>query len=161
MAETYTVSLNSIIEEFALEKIYVPENIDEIVISKKEVNRPGLQLAGFFDHFEPRRIQIIGKVEYHYLLNLELDFRQSAVDSFFNKNIACLIITSGLNIFPEIEAAARKYNTPLLRTNDITSNFMGGLISSLNVSLAERMTRHGVFVECYGEGILKIGRAHV
>ena len=161
MAETYTVSLNSIIEEFALEKIYVPENIDEIVISKKEVNRPGLQLAGFFDHFEPRRIQIIGKVEYHYLLNLELDFRQSAVDSFFNKNIACLIITSGLNIFPEIEAAARKYYTPLLRTNDITSNFMGGLISSLNVSLAERMTRHGVFVECYGEGILMLGDSGV
>ena len=67
--EKYTIALTSIIKEFGLETIYLPENIDEILIEKREVNRPGLQLIGFFDHYDPGRIQIIGKVEYHYLQN--------------------------------------------------------------------------------------------
>ena len=157
MSEKYTVSLNSVIEEFQLEKIFAPENIDDIVIEKKEVNRPGLPLAGFFDHFDPLRIQIIGKVEYHYLLQCEPDERKQAVDTFFSKNIVCVVITSGLEVFDEITESAKKYNVPVLRTNDTTSNFMANLIASLNVSLAERMTRHGVFVEVYGEGILMLG----
>lgn len=157
MGETYTVSLSSIIDEFSLEKIYVPDTLDSIVISKKEVNRPGLQLAGFFDHFEPKRIQVVGKVEYHYLLNLTAEQRKKAVEDLFSKEIVCLVITSGLQVFEEICDVAKKYDIPVLRTNDTTSNFIGGLIASLNVSLAERMTRHGVFVECYGEGILMLG----
>ena len=157
MSEKYTVSLNSVIEEFQLEKIFAPENIDDIVIEKKEVNRPGLPLAGFFDHFDPLRIQIIGKVEYHYLIQCEPDERKQAVDTFFSKNIVCVVITSGLEVFDEITESAKKYNVPVLRTNDTTSNFMANLIASLNVSLAERMTRHGVFVEVYGEGILMLG----
>ncbi len=157
MSEKYTVSLNSVIEEFQLEKIFAPENIDDIVIEKKEVNRPGLPLAGFFDHFDPLRIQIIGKVEYHYLLQCEPVERKQAVDTFFSKNIVCVVITSGLEVFDEITESAKKYNVPVLRTNDTTSNFMANLIASLNVSLAERMTRHGVFVEVYGEGILMLG----
>ena len=157
MSEKYTVSLNSVIEEFQLEKIFAPENIDDIVIEKKEVNRPGLPLAGFFDHFDPLRIQIIGKVEYHYLLQCKPDERKQAVDTFFSKNIVCVVITSGLEVFDEITESAKKYNVPVLRTNDTTSNFMANLIASLNVSLAERMTRHGVFVEVYGEGILMLG----
>ncbi len=157
MGETYTVSLSSIIDEFSLEKIYVPDNLDDIVISKKEVNRPGLQLAGFFDHFEPKRIQVIGKVEYHYLLNLTSEQRRNAVEGLLSKEIVCLVITSGLQVYDEIYDVAKKYDIPVLRTNDTTSNFIGSLIASLNVSLAERMTRHGVFVECYGEGILMLG----
>lgn len=74
-----------------------------------------------------------------------------------SKHIAALVVTSGLDVFDEFIVASEKYGTPVLRTNDTTSNFMGGLIASLNVSLAERMTRHGVFVECYGEGILMLG----
>ena len=157
MSETYTVSLNSIIDEFALEKIFTPDNIDSIVIEKKEVNRPGLQLTGFFDHFDPLRIQIVGKVEYHYLLNLSPQKRLEAIEGLLSKHIVCLVITSGLEVFDEFYETAKKYNTPVLRTTDTTSNFMGSLIASLCVSLAERMTRHGVFVECYGEGILMLG----
>ena len=157
MAEEYTVSLASIIKEFQLEEIYLPCDAETILISKKEVNRPGLQLAGFFDHFEPKRIQMIGKVEYHYLTGLTPEQRKQAMETFFSKEIVALVISSGLEVFPEITDAAKLYNTPVLRTNDTTSNFMGSLISSLNVSLAERITRHGVFVECYGEGILMLG----
>ena len=157
MSETYTVSLESVIDEFQLEKIYYPEKPSPIMLDRKEVNRPGLQLAGFFDHFDPLRIQIVGKVEYHYLLGLTPPKRKVAIDTFMSKHIAALIITSGLDVFDEFRLAAEKFETPVLRTQDTTSNFMGGLIASLNVSLADRMTRHGVLVECYGEGILMLG----
>ena len=157
MSETYTVSLESVIDEFQLEKIYYPEKPSPIMLDRKEVNRPGLQLAGFFDHFDPLRIQIVGKVEYHYLLGLTPPQRKVAIDPFMSKHIAALIITSGLDVFDEFRLAAEKFETPVLRTQDTTSNFMGGLIASLNVSLADRMTRHGVLVECYGEGILMLG----
>ena len=157
MSETYTVSLESVIDEFQLEKIHYPEKPSPIMLDRKEVNRPGLQLAGFFDHFDPLRIQIVGKVEYHYLLGLTPPQRKVAIDTFMSKHIAALIITSGLDVFDEFRLAAEKFETPVLRTQDTTSNFMGGLIASLNVSLADRMTRHGVLVECYGEGILMLG----
>ena len=157
MSEEYSVPLQSIIDEFQLETIYMPENGGERAITKKEVNRPGLPLAGFFDHFEPKRIQIIGKVEFHYLKGLTHEERQKSMDNFFSKGIVALVVSSGLEVYDEIVESAKKYETPLLRTNDTTSNFMGSLIASLNVSLAERMTRHGVFVECYGEGILMLG----
>lgn len=157
MSETYTVSLESVIDELQLEKIYYPEKPSPILLDRKEVNRPGLQLAGFFDHFDPLRIQIVGKVEYHYLLGLTPPQRKVAIDTFMSKHIAALIITSGLDVFGEFRLAAEKFETPVLRTQDTTSNFMGSLIASLNVSLADRMTRHGVLVECYGEGILMLG----
>ena len=157
MSETYTVSLESVIDELQLEKIYYPEKPSPILLDRKEVNRPGLQLAGFFDHFDPLRIQIVGKVEYHYLLGLTPPQRKVAIDTFMSKHIAALIITSGLDVFDEFRLAAEKFETPVLRTQDTTSNFMGSLIASLNVSLADRMTRHGVLVECYGEGILMLG----
>ena len=157
MSETYTVSLESVIDELQLEKIYYPEKPSPILLDRKEVNRPGLQLAGFFDHFDPLRIQIVGKVEYHYLLGLTPPQRKVAIDTFMSKHITALIITSGLDVFDEFRLAAEKFETPVLRTHDTTSNFMGSLIASLNVSLADRMTRHGVLVECYGEGILMLG----
>ena len=96
-------------------------------------------------------------MEYHYLLGLTPPQRKVAIDTFMSKHIAALIITSGLDVFDEFRLAAEKFETPVLRTQDTTSNFMGSLIASLNVSLADRMTRHGVLVECYGEGILMLG----
>ena len=93
MAETYTVALDSLIEEFQLEKVYYPDKTEPILIEKKEVNRPGLQLAGFFDHFEPQRIQIVGKVEYHYLLGLTPKQRLVAIENFLGKRIVGLVIT--------------------------------------------------------------------
>ena len=157
MSEQYSIPLKSIIDEFQLEIIHMPENGEERLITKKEVNRPGLPLAGFFDHFENNRIQVIGKVEFHYLKGMTSEKRKEAMETFFSKDIVALIISSGLEVYTEIIEAAKLYNTPILRSQDTTSNIMGSLIASLSVSLAERITRHGVFVECYGEGILMLG----
>lgn len=155
--EKYSVSLANVVEELKLEKVYVPDNFDTIMVSKKEVNRPGLPLAGFFDHYDSERIQIMGKVEYHYLLDMEQSERKKRIMDFFEKGATALVISSSLEVFPEVIDAAKTYGIPVLRSGDTTSNVMGSLIASLNVSLAERMTRHGVFVECYGEGILILG----
>ncbi len=155
--EKYTIPLTSIIKELKLENIYVPENIDEILVEKKEVNRPGIQLTGFFDHYDNGRIQILGKVEHHYLMGLSDQERRIRIMDFFEKKAVAVVVSSNLEIFPELLEAAQKYETPLLRTLDTTSNFMGALIAYLNLVLAERMTRHGVLVECYGEGVLILG----
>ena len=152
--EQYSIPLTSVIDELKLEKVYVPENIDEILVTKKEVNRPGLQLVGFFDHFDNGRIQIMGKVEYHYLLELSAEERKKSLTDFFSHGVLAFVVSTGLDIFPELLEAAKENKTPILRSALTTSEIMGSLIASLNVHLAERMTRHGVFVECYGEGIL-------
>ncbi len=156
-SDVFSVSLRSLINEFQLEEIYSPENIEEIVVTRNEVNRPGLQLAGFFDHFEPSRIQIIGKVEYHYLCFMTPEQRYDSFKNFFEKKIVCLVFSSELEVFKEAIELAREYGIPILRTKVTTSHFMAALISSLGVSLAPRITRHGVLVEVYGEGVLILG----
>lgn len=155
--QNYSVTLQSLIDEFSLEKIYVPEHLDTIRVCINEVNRPGLQLAGFFDHFEPSRVQIIGKAEYHYLLEMTPEKRTESFTRFFNQNVVCVVFSSDLDVFPEAIACAEKVKTPILRTHSSTSHFIAALIASLNVSLAQRITRHGVLVEVYGEGLLILG----
>ena len=155
--EKYSIPLTSIIDELKLEKIYVPENINEIIVTKKEVNRPGLQLVGFFDHFDNGRIQIMGKVEYHYLLELSPKERKQSLSEFFSHGILAFVISTNLDVFPELLETAQEHKTPVLRSALTTSEIMGAMIASLNVHLAERITRHGVFVECYGEGVLILG----
>ncbi|MBR5527728.1 MAG: HPr(Ser) kinase/phosphatase [Clostridia bacterium] len=155
--QKYTVTLRSLIKEFSLEEVYVPENIEQIEVTTNEVNRPGLQLAGFFDHFEHSRVQIIGKAEYHFLLDMTHEQRLKSFSDFFAQNVVCVIFSSGLEIFEEAVECAKKYGTPVLRAEAGTSHLMAALIASLNVSLAPRITRHGVLVEVYGEGILILG----
>ena len=99
----------------------------------------------------------MGKVEYHYLLELSSEDRRKSLMEFFSHGVLAFVVSTNLDIFPELLEAAEKYKTPILRSALTTSEIMGALIASLNVSLAERMTRHGVFVECYGEGILILG----
>lgn len=155
--QKHKVALRNIIKEFSLEEIYAPDNINEIMVGINEVNRPGLQLAGFFDHFEPSRIQIVGKAEYHYLLNMTSEERKESLSKFFAQNVVCVVFSSGLNVFEETIECAKETGTPILRTNQSTSRFVAALISHLNVILAPRITRHGVLVEVYGEGILILG----
>ncbi|MBE6606035.1 MAG: HPr(Ser) kinase/phosphatase [Ruminococcaceae bacterium] len=158
---TYSIPLKSLIDEFLLEKIYVPENIDEILVHKTEVNRPGLQLHGFFDHFEPTRMQIIGRAEHKYLDMLDSESRSASLTNFFKTEPIAVIVSSDLDIFDELLEAAEYFEVPLLRTHERTSAFMAALIASLNVSLAPRITRHGVLVEVYGEGMLILGESGV
>lgn len=153
----YQVKLKDIADEFALEVITIPENYDDIYVRRSDVSRPGLPLAGFYSDFESGRIQMIGNMEHSYLDSLGSEKRYESLDNFMQHDVVAIVVTRGLEIFPELMELAKKHNTPLFRTSETTSDFMSSLISSLNVSLAERMTRHGVLVEVYGEGILILG----
>ena len=153
----YQVKLKDIANEFSLEVITVPENYDDIYVRRADVSRPGLPLAGFFDDFESGRIQMIGNMEHSYLDSLGSAGRYESIDKFMAHDVVAVVVTRGLEIFPELKELAEKHSTPLFRTAETTSDFMASLIASLNVSLAERITRHGVLVEVYGEGVLILG----
>ncbi len=160
MTDLYVV-LSKIIEEQKLEVISTPEGYRDIRVHVPEVNRPGLQLLGFFDYFDPERIQVIGKIEYTYLKKMDSDERYAALKSFFNLKPVAVVVTRSLEIFPEMALAAKENDVPLLRSTEVTSQFMSNLILSLNVSLAPMTTCHGVLVEVYGEGILLLGESGV
>lgn len=159
--DEYKIPLTKIIEEFDLEKIYEPNDLDSVLVSSSDINRPGLQMVGFFDYFDNNRIQIMGKVEFTYLEQFHADKRAEKIEQLMSQKIPALILTRGLQIFPEMIELAEKYNVPLLRSESGTSAFMSALIAYLNVQLAPRRTRHGVLVEVYGEGILILGESGV
>ena len=160
MASNYSVNFSKIIKEFNLEKIWAPDDISNIKISTNEVNRPGLQLAGFYELFDPKRVQIIGKTEYSYMRNLGAKMYE-ALDEFLSRKPMVIIITWNLTVDRKFLALAEKYNVPIYRTSEMTSEFIAGLTQTLSVALAKRITRHGVLVEVYGEGVLLYGDSGV
>lgn len=160
MATEYTVELSKIIKEFSLETLYLPTDPEKIIIKNNDVNRPGLQFGGYYMYFDNSRIQIVGKAEESFIKSFEKEKYDELVDTFFASNPAAVIISRNLSL-EGFEAAAAKHGTPLLRTADNTSEFMAALIAFLNLSLAPRITRHGVLVEVYGEGILILGESGV
>ena len=157
MEENYKVAMSRIIDQFNLETIYLPDLPENIEICCSRVNRPGLQLVGFYDHYEQARIQIVGKVENLFLTQLDPEERHRRLEDFFRSAPVGVIVTSSIEIDPATVEIAEKYKVPLLRTSERTSEFMAALIAFLNVQLGPRITRHGVLVEVYGEGILLIG----
>ena len=161
MKSGFTVTLAKIINDLSLEEIYLPKNAEEILISNNEVNRPGLQLSGYFQFFDNTRIQIIGKSEHSFLTELSKEEYIKHVDSFLSQKVPAVIFSRELVIDDEFIKLAKKYDVPVLRTEDSTSGFLSALISFLNVQLAPRITRHGVLVEVYGEGILILGESGV
>lgn len=161
MAERFNVSLVKIIREFNLETIYLPKKAEEIMIDENDVNRPGLQLMGFYEYFDPERIQIIGKMEFAYLSTIDEKTRYQRLEALFSQNLPALVITRELPYFDEMLELAKKYGLPLLRSKESTSNFISGLIAFLNLNLAPRITRHGVLIEIYGEGVLILGESGV
>lgn len=161
MAENFKVSLQSVIDEFKLEAIYVHKDANELMIDENDVNRPGLQLMGFYEYFNPERIQIIGKMEFAYLSTLEENERAEHIKALFAQHIKCLCLSRGLPCFAEMLTLAQEYRVPVLRTSESTSHFTSNLLSFLNLHLAPRVTRHGVLIEIYGEGIFITGESGV
>ena len=161
MDDLYSISLAKIIDYFKLETIYLPDLPENILITNTSVNRPGLQLAGFYDHYEPTRIQLIGKVEKLYLASISKEERDRQLEEFFRSKPVGVIFSTSLPIEDITVSLAEKYSVPLLRTKTSTSDFMAALFSYLNVQLGPRITRHGVLVEVYGEGILVLGDSGV
>lgn len=157
----FKVSLQKVIEEFKLEVIYIQKDAEDILIDETEVNRPGLQLMGFYEYFNPERVQIIGKVEFAYLSTLDEATRRERLQLLFAQKLPAIIITRELPYFAEMLELAKEYEIPLLRSKESTSNFMSGLIAFLNVNLAPRVTRHGVLIEIYGEGVFITGESGV
>lgn len=161
MSNQFSVTLAKIIKNYSLETIYLPCDASEIMIRNTEVNRPGLQLTGFFDFFDNQRIQIFGKSEFAFLELFEPEEQENCIYEFFSHKPIVVVVARSLEIFPAMVKAAHKYGCPLLRTDLSTSEFMSTLISLLNVGLAPRITRHGVLVEVHGEGVLLLGESGV
>ena len=157
----YTVGLDKIIKEFNLEILHGPEGMNDVLVCNNEVNRPSLQMAGFFDYFDNTRIQVIGRVETSYLNQMSDEDRRIALERFFEKKVPCVVITRGMEALDIMKELAEKYATPLLRCSVSTSRFISALIAFLNIELAPRMTTHGVLVEVYGEGVLLLGDSGV
>ncbi len=161
MAATYSVSLAKMLKDHQLEVLYLPKEPSEIFITSREVNRPGLILSGFASFFDGGRINFMGKSEIEYINSFPEEERLKRVELFLSMKPAMIIITRSLPCPHEIVDLAPKYGVPLLLTSDTTSRSMAAIIAYLNVELAERITRHGVFVEVYGEGVLILGDSGV
>ena len=161
MSEKFTITLKKIIDEFKLEVIYIHKDANELMISENDVNRPGLQLQGFYEYFDPERIQIIGKMEFAYLSTIDEKTRRDRLQMLFAQRIPALIITRELPYFAEMLELSKEYEVPLLRSKESTSNFISGMIAFLNLNLAPRITRHGVLIEIYGEGVFITGESGV
>ena len=157
METKYSIPLSTLIKEFQLQPVYLPDEAENILIKSPEVSRPGLALAGFTEMFETFRIQIIGKSENQYLSSLSPEESYERVENFMKLKPIAIVTTSNLPISDSTLALAKKYGVAMLLTQDRTSAFMAALIASLNTNLAPRITRHGVLVEVYGEGVLILG----
>lgn len=155
------VKLEHIINEFSLEVLYGGEGYKDIKIFVDSVDRPGLQLVGFFDHFDTHRVQLIGNMEYGYLINLSSEERRKCFDKLLSYKIPTIIYARGLEPFPECMEMAEKHDRTILRTQEPTGDFMSTLTATLKNLLSPHITRHGVLVEVYGEGILLIGESGV
>lgn len=161
MAQQYSVTLAKIIKDNSLDVLYVPKDPEEIRVWSKDVSRPGLMLVQNDEYFDPKRIHFFGLSEFGYLESLPDDERERSLERFFSAKPCCLIITRSMNPVKSMLEIAEKYEVPILSTSETTSYFMATLIAYLGVELAERITRHGVLVEVYGEGILLIGDSGV
>lgn len=158
---TYNAQLKKVVEAFNLTVAYAATDYDRVQIMAEEVTRPGLQLSGFFDHFEPLRLQVIGNVEYAYLGTLSHERRLEIFDRLFSYKIPALIYTRNLEPPVECMQMAEKYDITILRCCEATTYIVSSLITYLKSALAPRITRHGVLVEIYGEGILLMGESGI
>ncbi len=157
----FTVPLEKIVNTIHLEVIYTPKPLSEIKIHTVDVNRPGLLLAGFDAYFDPSRIQILGLAEFAYLNNLTKAKRKQQLEFLFSAKPIAVMISRNLDVDSTLRSIAKKNKTPLLRSKENTSELSSSVISVLAVELAPRITRHGVLVEVYGEGILMLGDSGV
>ncbi len=161
MEPRYSVKLSLLVEEFGLKKVYTPPNFESVRIVTPDLNRPGMQLVGFFSHFDNERIQLMGTVEIMYLKTLPSTERRKIFAELMKRGIPALIICHSMQIYPECLEMAEKYQVSLLSTDLDTSVFEAELITTLNVYLGPRITRHGTMLEVYGEGILITGESGV
>ena len=163
MAEVNAVSLKKLAEQFQLRVVTSEALLKGREITNAEINRPALQLTGFYEYFEPSRVQIVGKVECSYLQTLPHEERVRILERLFQRHISCLIVCRGFadQIDEDFMKIAEKYETPVLETQEATSRFTSKLIQYLTDELAPRISMHGVMVDVFGEGVLILGESGV
>ncbi len=161
LEKQYSVTISKIIEELSLTVVFMPENGEERTVVSSEVSRPGLGLSGYFEYFDNSRVQVMGKSEFGFLNSIPKEKSIEQLRQFLSQKPPMLVVSRSLEIPQELEDACKEYDIPLLRSADTTSGVMASLIAFLNVQLAPRITRHGVLVEAYGEGILLVGDSGV
>ena len=161
MIDTYSVALSDLVKEFDLQVEFASTDYESIRLTVEDVSRPGIQLAGYFDHFDPMRLQVLGNVEMGYLSRLSEDDRASILDRLFSYKFPALLITRNNTPHPQCLEMAHKHNVTLLRTIDPTSTMVSAIITYLKAALAPRVTRHGVLMEVYGEGVLLTGESGI
>ena len=159
--EQFFVSLDKLARESHLTVAYTPKDLDQFKVYTAEVYRPGIMLAGYYQYFDRTRIQIIGLTELSYLNELDPEIRRTHLEKLFSFQPPAVILTRGFEPLPEMMEFAQKYGVPLLQSAGMTSPLMSSLIQALSTELAPRITRHGVLVEVYGEGILILGDSGV
>jgi len=159
MFHVYSIPLTTLVKEFELEVAYKASDYESIQLTVADVARPGLQLAGYFDHFEPMRLQVIGNVEISYLQKLTDTERMMTMDRYYAYKFPALLVTRYNPLEPVCLELARKHDITILRCRETTSTMVSAIIAYLSAVLAPRITRHGVLMEVYGEGILLTGES--
>ncbi len=161
MFNTNSVPLTTLVREFHLEVIYAATDYENICLTVADVARPGLQLAGYYDHFEPMRLQVMGNVEISYLQKLTDAERAMTFDRLFSYKFPALLISRGMQPCDRCLEMAKKHNITLLSSNEATSTIVSDIIAYLKAALAPSITRHGVLMEVYGEGLLLMGESGI
>lgn len=161
MFDMRSVPLKTVVEACGLEVVYPATDYDRIRLTVNDVSRPGLQLTGYFDHFEPIRLQVMGNVEISYLDKLSDLERAMIFDRFFSYKFPALLISRNNDPGVQCYEMAAKHNVTVLRCRETTSNIVAKIIAYLSSALAPRITRHGVLMEVYGEGVLLLGDSGV
>lgn len=163
MNKEHKVSVYDMAKQLNLKEVIPEINTREIFITQAEINRPALQLAGFFEHFSNNRIQIIGNVEYLYLQEIRKDDAAEGIifERLFSAGIPCLVFCNSLEPNNRMTYIAKKYNVPILISRETTSEFMAEVIRWLGVVLAPSISIHGVLVDVFGEGILITGESGI
>lgn len=156
-----SISLDKVVEKFALENLTPDIDITKIKITQPDINRPAIQLAGYFEHFDAARIQIIGFVEYTYMENLPEERKEEAYEELLSYDIPAIVYCRELYPDDLFLKLANKHNIAVLMTKKSTSDFMAEIIRWLNVKLAPCIVVHGVLVDVYGEGVLITGESGI
>ena len=161
MGSVQTVELTQMVEKLNLKNLTPDIDMSGMMLDTPEINRPALQLSGYFDHFASERVQIVGYVEHTYLQSRSEEEKRPIYERFFSSSIPCVIYTSRTEPEPMALELANKYKVPVFGTDKKTSNFMAAIIGWLNVALAPRISIHGVLVDVYGEGVLIMGESGI
>lgn len=157
----YTVEIQKLIDKLQLENLTPQIALEDISISQTDVNRPALQLAGYFDYFDSNRIQVIGHVEASYLATIGQEKEVEMMRKIMEHKVPCIVFCRSIEVHPEVIALGTEYGIPILRSEKTTSSFMAEVIRWLNVELAPRISIHGVLVDVFGEGLLIMGESGI